>query len=247
MSRAAVRARSSTSRERANMAMSPGLKPCAIQAVSRFREVCSLVVSIGEANDVRDGSVQEAHCVARLRLAIVANQRTRQHRVGVPPNLLRGAVVETQNCAAPAYLDAKLRVARANAIDPLTHVARQEQVFLAAKLEARGDRDAEDPMMSQDLTDIVSLVNGRASLLAEVRDMPPQFREFTRSSPPHPPRRPWQPSSLSREASFRTCSRALAGPALRSHDAEALECLHCRHAFLNCPSHSILTLHLLQS
>ena len=55
-------------------------------------------------------------------------------------------------------------------------------VFLAAKLEAHGDRGAGDPMMSQDLTDIVSLVNGRASLLAEVRDMPPEPREFIRSS-----------------------------------------------------------------
>lgn len=55
-------------------------------------------------------------------------------------------------------------------------------MFLAAKLEAHGDRGAGDPMMSQDLTDIVSVVNGRASLLAEVRDMPPEPREFIRSS-----------------------------------------------------------------
>jgi hypothetical protein len=55
-------------------------------------------------------------------------------------------------------------------------------MFLAAKLEAHRDRGADDPLMSQDLTDIVSLVNGRASLPAEVRDMPPEPRQFIRSS-----------------------------------------------------------------
>lgn len=40
-------------------------------------------------------------------------------------------------------------------------------MFLAAKLEAHRDRGADDPLMSQDLTDIVSLVNGRASLPVE--------------------------------------------------------------------------------
>ncbi len=55
-------------------------------------------------------------------------------------------------------------------------------MFLAAKLEAHRDRGADDPLMSQDLTDIVSLVNGRASLIAEVHDMPSEPREFIRSS-----------------------------------------------------------------
>jgi len=55
-------------------------------------------------------------------------------------------------------------------------------MFLAAKLEAHRDRGAGDPLMSQDLTDIVSVVNGRASLVAEVRDMPSEPREFIRSS-----------------------------------------------------------------
>lgn len=55
-------------------------------------------------------------------------------------------------------------------------------MFLAAKLEAHRDRGADDPLMSQDLTDIVSLVNGRASLPGEVRDTPPEPRQFIRSS-----------------------------------------------------------------
>jgi hypothetical protein len=55
-------------------------------------------------------------------------------------------------------------------------------MFLAAKLEAHRDRVAGEPLMGQDLTDIVSLVNGRESLLAEVRDLPPEPREFIRSS-----------------------------------------------------------------
>ncbi len=55
-------------------------------------------------------------------------------------------------------------------------------MFLAAKLEAHRDRGAADPWLSQDLTDIVSLVNGRESLLAEVRALPPEPREFIRSS-----------------------------------------------------------------
>ncbi len=55
-------------------------------------------------------------------------------------------------------------------------------MLLAAKLEAHRDRGAGDPWLRQDLTDIVSRVNGRASLLVEVRDMPPEPREFIRSS-----------------------------------------------------------------
>jgi len=55
-------------------------------------------------------------------------------------------------------------------------------MFLAAKREAHHDRGAGDPMMSHDLTDIVSLGNGRASLPGEVRDAPPEPREFIRSS-----------------------------------------------------------------
>jgi len=53
-------------------------------------------------------------------------------------------------------------------------------MFLAAKLEAHRDRGAGDPLMSQDLTDIVSLANGRMSLPDEVRAMPPAPREFIR-------------------------------------------------------------------
>jgi predicted nucleotidyltransferase len=55
-------------------------------------------------------------------------------------------------------------------------------MFLASKLEAHRDRGAGDTLMSHDLTDIVSLVNGRESLVAEVRDMPPEPREFIRDS-----------------------------------------------------------------
>lgn len=55
-------------------------------------------------------------------------------------------------------------------------------LFLAAKLEAFGDRGASDPLMSQDLTDIVSLVNGRVSLPDKVSALPPEARDFVRSS-----------------------------------------------------------------
>jgi predicted nucleotidyltransferase len=54
-------------------------------------------------------------------------------------------------------------------------------MFLATKLEAHMDRGAADPTMSQDLTDIVSLVNGRPSLEAEVGAMPPEARDFVRA------------------------------------------------------------------
>ena len=55
-------------------------------------------------------------------------------------------------------------------------------MFLATKLEAHKDRGAADPTMSQDLTDIVSLVNGRPSLEAEVGAMPPEARDFVRAA-----------------------------------------------------------------
>lgn len=55
-------------------------------------------------------------------------------------------------------------------------------MFLAAKLEAYGDRGASDPLMSQDLTDVVSLVNGRASLSDEVEALPHEARDFVQSS-----------------------------------------------------------------
>jgi hypothetical protein len=45
-------------------------------------------------------------------------------------------------------------------------------MFLAAKLEAHHDRGASDPMMSRDLTDVVALVNGRASLHREAGEVP---------------------------------------------------------------------------
>lgn len=55
-------------------------------------------------------------------------------------------------------------------------------MYLAAKLEAHRDRGAADPMLSRDLTDVVSLVNGRASLLDDVREMPAEAGEFVRSA-----------------------------------------------------------------
>jgi predicted nucleotidyltransferase len=55
-------------------------------------------------------------------------------------------------------------------------------MFLATKLEAHLDRGAADPTMSQDLTDIVSLVNGRPSLEAEVGTMNREARDFVRAA-----------------------------------------------------------------
>lgn len=55
-------------------------------------------------------------------------------------------------------------------------------MFLAAKLEAHGDRGVRDAWLSRDLTDIVSIVNGRDSLLAEINDAPIEARIFIRSS-----------------------------------------------------------------
>jgi hypothetical protein len=52
------------------------------------------------------------------------------------------------------------------------------EMFLATKLEAFLDRGAQDPTMSHDLTDIVSLVNGRIELVEEVRRLPPDARAF---------------------------------------------------------------------
>lgn len=51
-------------------------------------------------------------------------------------------------------------------------------MFLAAKLEAFLDRGADDPVMSQDLTDIVSLVNGREPIVGEVQSLPSNVRAF---------------------------------------------------------------------
>lgn len=54
-------------------------------------------------------------------------------------------------------------------------------MLLAAELETHRDRRADDPLQSQDPTEIVSLANGRVPLPAEVRDAPPEPRQFVRS------------------------------------------------------------------
>jgi hypothetical protein len=51
-------------------------------------------------------------------------------------------------------------------------------MFIAAKLEAFLDRGAADPVMSRDLTDVVLLVNGRSTVVEDVRDMPLEARSF---------------------------------------------------------------------
>lgn len=55
-------------------------------------------------------------------------------------------------------------------------------MFIAAKLEAYLGRGAEDPVMSQDLTDIVLLVSGRTSILEEVRHIPADARSFVQQA-----------------------------------------------------------------
>lgn len=51
-------------------------------------------------------------------------------------------------------------------------------MFLASKLEAFLDRGSDDPTMSSDLTDIVTLIDGRRQLPEEVASLPLQAREW---------------------------------------------------------------------
>ncbi len=50
--------------------------------------------------------------------------------------------------------------------------------FLATKWEAFHHRGAEDPLMSHDLEDVITLVAGRPSVVAEVPTIPPDARQF---------------------------------------------------------------------
>lgn len=50
--------------------------------------------------------------------------------------------------------------------------------FLASKLEAYAGRGAQNPLGSQDLEDILNLVNGREELLQEVDAAPPELRTY---------------------------------------------------------------------
>ncbi len=51
-------------------------------------------------------------------------------------------------------------------------------VFLATKLEAFKGRGKGDYFASHDLEDALSVIDGRAALLAEIRAVPPSLREF---------------------------------------------------------------------
>jgi len=50
--------------------------------------------------------------------------------------------------------------------------------FLATKLTAFHDRGRQDPMISHDLEDIITVVDGRASLVTELESAPPEVRAF---------------------------------------------------------------------
>jgi predicted nucleotidyltransferase len=50
--------------------------------------------------------------------------------------------------------------------------------FLGSKLEAYAGRGAQNPLGSQDLEDILNLVNGREELLEEVATAPPELRSY---------------------------------------------------------------------
>jgi len=50
--------------------------------------------------------------------------------------------------------------------------------FLCSKLEAYAGRGAQNPLGSQDLEDILNLVNGREELLEEVATAPPELRTY---------------------------------------------------------------------
>lgn len=51
-------------------------------------------------------------------------------------------------------------------------------VFIATKFEAHADRGAGDLLASHDLEDIVSVIDGRSSLLQEIADGPSELREY---------------------------------------------------------------------
>lgn len=51
-------------------------------------------------------------------------------------------------------------------------------VFIATKFEAHVDRGAGDLLASHDLEDIVNVVDGRSSLLAEIHSSPEDLREY---------------------------------------------------------------------
>jgi hypothetical protein len=50
--------------------------------------------------------------------------------------------------------------------------------FLATKLTAFHDRGRQDPIASHDLEDVVAVVDGRESLVAEFKATPPEVRAF---------------------------------------------------------------------
>lgn len=75
-----------------------------------------------------------------------------------------GALVET---AAPYQLSPGLSIR-----------VGTPAMFLASKLEAFLDRGSDDPTMSSDLTDIVTLIDGRRQLPEEVASLPLQAREW---------------------------------------------------------------------
>ena len=53
--------------------------------------------------------------------------------------------------------------------------------FLAMKWEAFGSRGAADPMSSHDLEDLISVVAGRAGIVAEIRAAPEEIRRYVRA------------------------------------------------------------------
>ena len=55
-------------------------------------------------------------------------------------------------------------------------------VFLASKLDAFWDRGKHDPWASHDLEDVVAVVDGRSSLMDEVKTAPPTLRDAIRES-----------------------------------------------------------------
>ncbi|MFN2323756.1 MAG: nucleotidyl transferase AbiEii/AbiGii toxin family protein [Trueperaceae bacterium] len=55
-------------------------------------------------------------------------------------------------------------------------------MFLAAKLEAHADRGRGDPYMSRDLTDVITLVDGRPNLGDDIGRLPESIREFIQAS-----------------------------------------------------------------
>lgn len=52
--------------------------------------------------------------------------------------------------------------------------------LLVLKLEAFGDRGADDPLESREFEDLVLLVDGREELLGEVGQLPPQACDYVR-------------------------------------------------------------------